>query len=75
MVEKQENAGSQHFLVFPQRFFTQSKKNFAILATLELSSADAFNLSFGKDLICYLQFFHLRTVKNFTLLKMVKVEY
>ena len=51
-----ENAGNQHFLIFPQMFSIPSKRNFSILATFGLSSANAFILdqatilSFGKGL-------------------------
>ena len=53
IVGKEENAGNQHFLLFPQCFLTyQRQKSFM------LSSAKAFNLltskilSFGKELHC-----------------------
>ena len=42
-----ENAGNQHFLLFPQCFLPYQKK-IAIKATLELSSANAFNLDNGQ---------------------------
>ena len=58
IVEKGENAGNQHFLLFPQCFFYPSKIKFQVLIhTFELSSANAFNLdrfkilSFGKELM------------------------
>ena len=53
---KGENAGNQHFLLFPQ-FSTLLKTNFYVWAIFILSSADAFNLdqskilSFGKELM------------------------
>ena len=56
IVGKRENAGNQHFLLFLQRFLTLSQTETLILATLNLSSANAFNLvkakilSFGKEL-------------------------
>ena len=54
-VEKEENAGNQHFLLFPV-FSTLSKEGIVILVTCNLSSANVFNLvmskvlSFGKGL-------------------------
>ena len=57
IVGKGENAGNQHFLLFPTLFSTLSKTNFKFLFTFILSPADAFNLdqskilSFGKELI------------------------
>ena len=56
IVGKGENTGNQHFLIFSTMFSTLSKREIGILATLNLSSANAFNLvraiffSFGKDL-------------------------
>ena len=56
IVGKGENAGNQHFLLFPQCFLT-SHKQFSILDP-HLSSANALNLdqsknlSFGKELNC-----------------------
>ena len=53
-VGKGENAGNQHLLLF--RHCTLSKREILILATFNLSSANAFNLvtskilSFGKGL-------------------------
>ena len=52
---KGENAGNQHFLLFPQRFLPISKM-VSVLVTFVFSSAKAFNLdkpknlSFGKGL-------------------------
>ena len=44
-VGKGENAGNQHFLLFPQGFFsTLLKRKIIILATCTVSSADAFSL-------------------------------
>ena len=43
IVEKGENAGNLHFLLFPQFSFL-SKTDFAIRATCNLSSATPFNL-------------------------------
>ena len=43
-VEKGENAGNQHFLLFPQCFLLLSKRGMLILATFILLSANAFNL-------------------------------
>ena len=56
IVGKGENAGNQHFLLFPQGFLALLKTEIIILATFNLLSANAFNLdqyrilSFGKDL-------------------------
>ena len=53
---KGENAGNQHFLLFPQCFLPFSKQIEIFYLTFKLSSADAFNLelskilSFGKEL-------------------------
>ena len=44
IVEKGENAGNQHFLLFPQYFLSLSKSNFNDIASFILSSADALNL-------------------------------
>ena len=55
-VEKGENAGNQHFLLFPLCFLLYENTKIIILAMLKLSSANAFNLvmskilSFGKVL-------------------------
>ena len=57
IVEKGENAGYQHFLLFPQCFLRFPKQNFNFSVPLLLSSANALNLdqaknlSFGKELI------------------------
>ena len=54
--EKGENAGNQYFLLFHSIFSNLSKREICILATLNFSSANAFNLvralvlSFGKEL-------------------------
>ena len=56
-VGKEENAGNQHFLLFPQCFLFLSQREIVILEMFNLSSANAFNLvmsknlSFGKGLI------------------------
>ena len=57
MVGKRENAGYQHFLLFPV-FSSLSKREILISATFNLSSANAFlqmpkMLSFGKELHCF----------------------
>ena len=44
-VGKGENAGNQHFSPFTTMFSTLSKREIVILATLNLSSAIAFNLA------------------------------
>ena len=55
IVGKGENAGNQHFLLFPQCFLLSQNK-FQFLQSLILSSGNALNLdqskilSFGKDL-------------------------
>ena len=41
--KKGENAGSQHFLFFPQCFATFSKRICTNLATMKVSPANAFN--------------------------------
>ena len=43
-VGKGENAGNQHFLLFPAMFSTPIKRNFRFLAASDLSSANAFSL-------------------------------
>ena len=54
--EKGENAGNQHFLLFPQCFLPITKKGFRFQVTFNLLSAKAFdlgkpkNLSYGKKL-------------------------
>ena len=54
--EKRENDGNQHFLLSPQFFSTLSQTEIIIVATLNLSSANPFNLyqtkilSSGKEL-------------------------
>ena len=56
IVGKGENAGNQHFLLFPIMFSTLLKTNFNIWVTFTLSSANSFSLdqskilSFGKEL-------------------------
>ena len=65
-VGKEENAGKQHFLLFPQCFQLLSQREIVILAVINLSSANAFkvfmskNLLFGKGLT-------LSQMINFTL--------
>ena len=60
IVRKGENAGNQHFLLFPTMFSTLPETNFNFSVTYILSPANAFNfnqsiLSFGKKLkICRL---------------------
>ena len=51
IVGKEENAGNQHFLPFPTVFSTLSKREIIIFATLNLSSANAFNLVTSKILV------------------------
>ena len=48
IVGKEENAGNQHFLLFPQRFLP-FKDNFLFLGNILLSSTKAFckNLKFN----------------------------
>ena len=41
---KGENAGNQHFILFPQCFLPSPKTNFDLSLTFILSSGDAFNL-------------------------------
>ena len=50
IVGKGENAGNQHFLLFPTMFSTVSKTEIIIVATLNLSSANAFKLDQSKNL-------------------------
>ena len=56
IVGKGENAGNQHFLLFPTMFSTIHKINFNFWVTFILSSANPFNLDwytillFGKEL-------------------------
>ena len=55
IIGKGENAGDQHFLLFPQRFLSFPKQ-ISIFESFILSSANPFNLdqskvlSFGKEL-------------------------
>ena len=57
IVGKGENAGNQHFLLFPQCFLPPLRASFNFSAIFVLSSANAFNLnqsknsSFGKELM------------------------
>ena len=44
IVGEGENAGYQHFLIFPAMFSTHPKKNFSFSFTFILSSANAFIL-------------------------------
>ena len=58
IVEKGENAGNQHFLLFPQSFSTLSTTNF--IFTVRFHAANAFNLDrskiyfFAKEFTFYL---------------------
>ena len=51
---KEENAGNQHFLLFPECFLVFKKRNFIFWVSWSLSSANAVNLDrseeFGKEL-------------------------
>ena len=47
---KEENAGNQHFLVFPQCFLSYEKTTLTFSVTFYLSSANAFNLGKPKNL-------------------------
>ena len=49
-VGKGENAGNQHFLLFPTVFSTLSKREIIIVTTSILSSTTAFNLDKAKIL-------------------------
>ena len=49
--EKGENAGNQHFLLFPPVFSALSKRKIVILATFNLLSANDFNLVKSKNLL------------------------
>ena len=49
---KGENAGNQHFLLFPQCFtLPKTKFNFSATLNFVLSSANAFNLDLSKILL------------------------
>ena len=48
IVGKGENAGNQHFLLFPTMFSTLSPKKFNFSVTFILLSANAFNLDRSK---------------------------
>ena len=53
IVGKEENAGNQHFLLFPQCFYP-SQKEFLFLRCIYcfiLLSANAFNLDWSKNLL------------------------
>ena len=60
IVGKGENAGNQHFLLFPQCFLPYQREKSLFQTTFILSSANAFNLDqskivpFGKGLTFYL---------------------
>ena len=45
---KGENAGNQHFLLFPEMFSTIPKTNFNFLSCIILSSASCLNLNWAK---------------------------
>ena len=49
---KGENAGKQHFLLFPQRFLHFSKQILSFSLSFILSTANAFNLEQSKTLSC-----------------------
>ena len=51
IVGKGENAGNQHFLLFPQFFLLLSKTEIIIYVTFILLSANAFNLEKVKLLL------------------------
>ena len=46
-----ENAGNQHFLLFPQCFLPFPKANFNFSAKFHLLSASAFKLDLSKNLL------------------------
>ena len=50
IVGKGENAGNQHFLLFPKCFLPIRKRISVFRLHFILSSVNAFNLSFGKGL-------------------------
>ena len=74
IVGKGENAGNQHFLLFPAMFSIHPKKTFFFDVTFILLSAYAFNLdqsknlSFGKDL--NLSQFWITRRQNFRMVQM-----
>ena len=51
IVAKEENAGNHHFLFFLQCFLTFRRQSY-LIATLNLSSANASNLCLSKILLC-----------------------
>ena len=59
IVRKGENAGNQHFLLFPQCFLPFPKQGLLFYSNFFMSSANAFNLdqskvlSFGKELTSF----------------------
>ena len=63
---KGENAANQHFLLFPPVFPTMSKREIIILATFNLSSANAFNLVMSKNLLFGKELTHFQTTKFWT---------
>ena len=72
-VEKAQNAGNQHFLVFPQFFYSIKERN-CHFSQVKLSFANAFNLviskmSFGKGLTHSLRH-HFETIQNSKKLQM-----
>ena len=51
IVGKGENAGNQHFVLFPKIFSSHPKINFNFSIAFNLSSAIAFNLDLSKILL------------------------
>ena len=51
IVIKGENAGNQHFLLFPQCFLPYQKHKPTTIVTINLSHANAFNLVKAKILL------------------------
>ena len=68
-VEKVENAGNQHFLLLPQCFSLYKKREITILTTLNLLSANAFNLIQSKILSVTQELMYLEWTVNGSLQK------
>ena len=63
IVGKGENAGNQHFLLFPQFFHPSQKEFLCFLVTFKLLSANAFNLDQSKILVFGKGLTHYQTTK------------
>ena len=69
IVEKGENEGNQHFLLFSQCFSTLPKTNFNFSVTFILSSENVFNLDQSKNMLFGNELTHYNTIPHFDALK------